>query len=88
MINFSSKPGTKMLIYFLLRFLLCMAGARAAAVGGPFALTLGPTTITATRVNISGSVETTKFPVTPECHEYFEDAVLYYGRRTEVRVNE
>jgi hypothetical protein len=88
MINLSSKPGTKMLMYFLLQFLLCMTGARAAAAGGPFALTLGPTTITASRVNISGSVETTNFPVTPEYHGYFEDAVLYYGRRIEVRVNE
>jgi hypothetical protein len=71
-----------------LHFLLFGIFARACSQQGSFALTLTPTAIVASRVNVSSLVKATQFPITPEYRKYLEDAVLNYGRRIEVRVNE
>ncbi|KAF2123917.1 hypothetical protein P153DRAFT_303421 [Dothidotthia symphoricarpi CBS 119687] len=45
----------------------------------PFGLTFSPTTIFASRLNASGSIEITRYPVSPEYQVYYEDAVYTHG---------
>ena len=49
----------------------------------PFALTFGPSSISSSRYNASGSIEIIRHPVTEEYNEYYKSAIDNFGAKNE-----